>query len=473
MSVAVVVPVHGNEDTLGPLAAALAVALAGRDWRLRLVVDASPDASGQVAAGLAAADPRIAVTDLAVNVGQHRALARGLADEPAARSWVCMDADLQDPPAAVPLLLDRLAAGDVAAVFAGRRGAYEGRGRLLTGAAHRRALAALTGLPVDAGAFLALDARGREAVLSLGAPSVVAAVGAAGLRVASVPVVRSPRPSGRSSWTAPARARQSAGTLAWTARQRWSRGAVGSVEALLRLLPPVRRSLDQVGAHAAEWQRRADAVLAGPRDGDPLWVVLGDSTAQAVGLADVSDGYVERVRRLLEARDGRGWRVLNLSRSGAVMADVLDVQLPRLADLRAQGWQPALVTCLVGGNDLRRTPLPRLLADLRRLLGAVPDGAVVATLPRGLREPRARTANVLLRQLAAGRGLPVVDLWTATGPPWRGKYADGLHPNAAGVTDWVAALARTLDLPSEQDPPRPRRGLPAPSAARRGRRSGR
>ena len=111
--VAVVVPVYGNAATLAPLAERLAAALHGHDWRLRLVIDASPDDSAAVAARLAAAEPRIAVTVLEINVGQHRALAQGLADEPGAEAWVCLDADLQDPPEAVPLLLARLAHGDV------------------------------------------------------------------------------------------------------------------------------------------------------------------------------------------------------------------------------------------------------------------------------------------------------------------------------------------------------------------------
>ena len=72
---------------------------------------------------------------------------------------------------------------------------------------------------------------------------------------------------------------------------------VGRGEWVLRLVPPLRRSLDQVSAHRLEWDRRATELLAGEREGDPLWVVLGDSTAQAVGLADIEDGYVERVRR--------------------------------------------------------------------------------------------------------------------------------------------------------------------------------
>jgi len=224
MTVAVVVPVYGNEATLASLAGRLAAALTGRDWRLRLVVDASPDDSAAVAGRLAAADPRIAVTVLPVNGGQHAALATGLAKEPGATAWVCLDADLQDPPEAVPLLLDRLARGDVGAVFAGRRGAYESVLRRRTGDLHRWLAARLTGLPADAGAFLAMAPAVRDAVVTAvrdqGAPSVVLAVARAGERVVSVPVARDRRPEGRSAWTARARLRQSLRSLAWAARRR-------------------------------------------------------------------------------------------------------------------------------------------------------------------------------------------------------------------------------------------------------------
>ena len=215
-TVAVVVPVYRNAATLPELVARLAAALAERSWTLRLVVDASPDASAEVAAALAAVDPRVVPQVLRHNVGQHRALAAGLAAADGAEAWVCLDADLQDPPEAVPLLLDRLAAGDVAAVFAGRRGSYESRLRLMTGRAHRAVMSRLTGLPPDAGAFLALDARARKSVLTLQAPSLVAAIGAARLPTASVPVARDVRSSGTSAWTTRARLRQSARTLAWT-----------------------------------------------------------------------------------------------------------------------------------------------------------------------------------------------------------------------------------------------------------------
>ena len=222
-SVAVVVPVYRNAATLPALAARLGAALSGIAWRLRLVVDACPEGSGAVADALAAADPRIRVSHLPCNAGQHRAIVHGLAAEGDADAWVCMDADLQDPPEAVRLLLSTLDEGRVAGVFAGRRGAYESLGRRVTGTLHRRVLTALTGLPADAGAFFAMDRPLRDAVvaglLKRGAPSVVVAAGTSGLPLASVPVRRDVRTEGRSAWTSRARLRQSAGTLWWAVRQ--------------------------------------------------------------------------------------------------------------------------------------------------------------------------------------------------------------------------------------------------------------
>jgi len=221
--VAVVTPVYGNASTLGELARRVAVALDSVPvrWTLRFVVDASPDGSLAVAHGLAATDARLLVTSMASNVGQNRALLAGLAaDAAGADAWVCLDADLQDPPEAVPALLSRLDRGDVGVVFAGRRGAYESRSRLLTGTVHRAVMARLTGLPADAGAFLAMDVASRDTLVALTPPGVVAGIGAARIAATSVPVVRSPRPSGSSAWSTAARVRQSGRSLAWAWRAR-------------------------------------------------------------------------------------------------------------------------------------------------------------------------------------------------------------------------------------------------------------
>jgi glycosyltransferase involved in cell wall biosynthesis len=208
--VCVVVPVHEDEDTLRPLADRLAAALAGRNWRLRLVIDASTDASAAIATGLAAGSPRIAVSGLTVSDGGDTALVRGLSAEPGADAWVCLDAGLTDPPEQVPAMLDRLVQGDVGAVFAARPG---GCPWPLLGLRHR-----LTGLPAGAGRFVAMAADVRDAVLAAvrdaGAPSVALAVTRSGASLATVPVPHERRPAPRGL----AGVRHSARSVAWAVR---------------------------------------------------------------------------------------------------------------------------------------------------------------------------------------------------------------------------------------------------------------
>ena len=207
---------------------------------------------------------------------------------------------------------------------------------------------------------------------------------------------------------------------------------------LLRRLPPFRRSTAQVGQYAAAWT--ADNERARAASG-PLWVVLGDSAAQGVGASSHTRGYVGLVRERLTAADGRPWRVLNLSRSGARTRDVVDLQWPLAASLPAD-----LVTAVVGGNDAVWTTEPAWAQAVEDLCAALPPGAVVATVARGVFERKTRRVNALLRARAAEHGLRVADLWAHTGPPYRGLYADGFHPNDRGYLQWADALSEAVGL---------------------------
>jgi hypothetical protein len=178
----------GASESLRPLADRLAAALDDVDWRLRLVVDASPESSVRSAHELAAADERIAVSGLTVAAGPPAVLL-GLAAEDDADVWVCLEADRSDPPEAVPVLLDRLARGDVDAVLAARRTAGAAPRRLLDGL-HRRLAARLAGLPHGADAPLAMGRAVRAAVLAAQAPTLLLGVGRAGRPVATVPVAQ-------------------------------------------------------------------------------------------------------------------------------------------------------------------------------------------------------------------------------------------------------------------------------------------
>jgi len=222
-----------------------------------------------------------------------------------------------------------------------------------------------------------------------------------------------------------------------TGAPRWFRSLGGR---LLRLaVPGVRQVHAQVAPYAKAWDAANDAALTGV---GPLWVVLGDSTAQGIGAPSYDKGYVGQLRAVLDEHSSAPWRVLNFSRSGARAADVLETQLPRLEGLE----QPAeLVTCAIGANDMIPTPLEEVIASMKEIIRRLPRGAVLATVPQGLRPPHAIAVNEVIRSEAPAAGLIVADVWAHTGPPWRGKYAaDGFHPGLTGYASWAKAFAEAL-----------------------------
>ncbi|MHB8274889.1 MAG: hypothetical protein ACYDC9_09005 [Dermatophilaceae bacterium] len=64
-----------------------------------------------------------------------------------------------------------------------------------------------------------------------------------------------------------------------------------------------------------------------------MYVTLGGSAAQGVGASSPRRGYVSLVAEQLSRSTGRPVRVINLSRSGARVRDVVDEQQPRLAGM--------------------------------------------------------------------------------------------------------------------------------------------
>lgn len=221
---------------------------------------------------------------------------------------------------------------------------------------------------------------------------------------------------------------------------RWSPPKV--VGLLVRgAIPGLRRVHAQVPAYAQAWDEANDLALKAT---GPLWVVLGDSTAQGIGAPSPDEGYVGQVHRLLEARTGEVWRVLNLSKSGGRAADVIARQLPLLESLEVT---PALVTCAIGANDVvRRTPLVQIEGELREIIARLPPGSVVGTLPHGLGRERVEALNQVVWTAAAEAGLKVADVYAHTGPPWEGKFAeDRFHPATLGYADWAAAFVEPLD----------------------------
>jgi glycosyltransferase involved in cell wall biosynthesis len=220
--------VYRNRDTLAELSRRVLSSLDAARFPagLLFVNDACPGGSLAVLEELARRDPRVSVLDLERNVGQHWAVLTGLRFVRSPYT-VLMDADLQDPPEAVPVLLHALRAGQAACVFAGRRGRYQAAHRHLTSRLFKTALRAATGLPADAGIFLAMNEELRSRLIALNAPQpfVVAMIGCTRLPVLSIPVERARRPSGASAYSSWKRLRTGFAAIRLALEYRWKGAA--------------------------------------------------------------------------------------------------------------------------------------------------------------------------------------------------------------------------------------------------------
>lgn len=177
--------------------------------------------------------------------------------------------------------------------------------------------------------------------------------------------------------------------------------------------------------------------------GGLLYIALGDSTAQGVGASRPERGYVGLLAQQLRDCTGEAVQVVNLSRSGARIGDLVAHQLPRLHDL-----QPDLVTVGIGGNDLLAYDPAAYVRQLTALTAALPVGTVVADAPylmHGHWERDAEQAADLLTRSAEDHGLVVVPLhdalrregWSAMATQFA---ADFFHPNDRGHRIWAKAF---------------------------------
>jgi lysophospholipase L1-like esterase len=176
------------------------------------------------------------------------------------------------------------------------------------------------------------------------------------------------------------------------------------------------------------------------------FVALGDSVT--LGMGDP-----------MPCGNWRGWAALlaeslgppdqvelnNLARSGALISDVAEEQLPRALSLA-----PTLASVLVGMNDTLRgkfdlatiaTDLEEVVTTLQRagalvLTASLPDPGLLLRIPQSLRRPLARRAqaiNSVIGQLAVRYDVIHIDL--AANPAIYDKRmwgVDRLHPGERG-----------------------------------------
>jgi polyisoprenyl-phosphate glycosyltransferase len=218
--ITVVVPVYQSASTLLEVVARITDALKDTPFEIIFVDDASPDESAAIIAQMSGPDPRIRLVRHERNRGQNMAVVTGFASASGDLVAV-LDADLQDPPEALPDLLRHKRQHTAQVVFATRRGVYAGALRTITSRLYKKVLSRLTQLPYGAGLFMIVDRDVAQRVAAMAPiPSVVAAIGVMGLRTADVPVVRTARNRGGSAYRALDRISLAARTLRWLVAQR-------------------------------------------------------------------------------------------------------------------------------------------------------------------------------------------------------------------------------------------------------------
>lgn len=122
VTVSVVAPAYNEAANVTPLVREIGDAMDGTEWspyEIVLVDDGSTDATPATLERLASLFPQVRSLQLSRNFGQSHALQAGI-DAAVGEYIVTIDADLQNDPADIPMLLRELAASDVECV-SGRR----------------------------------------------------------------------------------------------------------------------------------------------------------------------------------------------------------------------------------------------------------------------------------------------------------------------------------------------------------------
>lgn len=207
------------------------------------------------------------------------------------------------------------------------------------------------------------------------------------------------------------------------------------VSKLVRLF----RSIDR---YAAYWRQRQK------QSGELVYVALGDSAAQGIGASKPQKGYVALIVDALQQKTGKRVRVINLSKTGATIRDLIEEQLPLLRQYDAD-----VVTVAIGGNDIKVFDKERYRQDSEELMEALPEGTYIADAPyfmHGGWEKHAIEMRDITRAAALRHKMQIVPLyehmfregWKAM---WNHYAADWFHPNDRGYRVWFTSFWQQID----------------------------
>lgn len=204
----------------------------------------------------------------------------------------------------------------------------------------------------------------------------------------------------------------------------------------------------QVGQYKTYWQNLA----ANDAPADSIWyVALGDSAGQGIGASKPQNGYIGRVSESIAKRTGKPVHTVNMSVSGAKIADIVSDQIPALSKLKLP--EGSVVTVEGGANDMQNFEPARFEAEFAQMLSLLPEGAYVSDVPyfgKGLfrtREASVVQANAIVHRLLGKYKVKPVYLHESTEKhsTWLNNAADMFHPNDRGYHWWFEAFTKEIE----------------------------
>lgn len=199
----IVVPVYHNEESLPDLFAELEKAAAGLEAEFVFVEDGSKDGSLRVLEAYAAREPRAKVVKLSRNFGSMVGCVAGLAHA-SGKAAVVIAADLQDPPALIPRMVERWRQGDHVVLAVREHREEPLLQRALAGLYYRLMRRfALPDMPPGGFDFFLIDRKLIDLIVAMDEKntSLMGLVLWLGFRRSVIPYTRRQRAKGRSMWT--------------------------------------------------------------------------------------------------------------------------------------------------------------------------------------------------------------------------------------------------------------------------------
>jgi acyl-CoA thioesterase-1 len=177
--------------------------------------------------------------------------------------------------------------------------------------------------------------------------------------------------------------------------------------------------------------------------GGLVYLALGDSAAQGIGASRPGRGYVGLIADQIRMQTSRPVQVINISKSGAKLSDVIRDQLPLVARYKAD-----IITVDIGGNDIRHYSKEQYEKQIDQLTSQLPKGTIIADIPyfmHGKWERDSISAAEIITCQALRNGLSVAKLHDQMSD--RGLKsmlsdfaADWFHPNDNGYKIWAKAF---------------------------------